>query len=492
MEMLDAKDFQVVDGRLVTNSHSTTNESLNEDETSCIIPQFDTETDLSLMQGIQVQSLQSVFPEVSHDNHLSDDQINSLEGSEDAIILQLMDIRTSLSQLRSMLEKRTSTVLTDYEFWLQDSKMLESHKTLVDQCIRGEGFVQVNIQIKPLLKRINIIDVLKPDEEYLEPDEMPTYGDEVPSIEEDISIANANEISFSDSLALSPKNQRSSNNQDETTTKKGTPSKMVKWAVDARFKADQLRLNIPEDPRFWSVPQVKYWIQWAVRQFNLTGIKLSDWSISGNELCALTIEEFRAKCPSDPIDLFWTHLELLRKCKFIAVVQSEESEEGGDSEELSPSAIKKKPKINQPIIINSTSSVPQFYSTTTRSGNNGQIQLWQFLLELLTSSEHTNVIQWIGGNGEFKLQDPEVVARLWGQRKNKPTMNYEKLSRALRYYYDGDMIAKVHNKRFVYRFVCDLKQLIGYDASDLARLVNVGSSNSTVKQQTHPFPFTWC
>lgn len=53
-----------------------------------------------------------------------------------------------------------------------------------------------------------------------------------------------------------------------------------------------------------------------------------------------------------------------------------------------------------------------------------------------------------GGNGEFKLQNPEVVARLWGQRKNKPTMNYEKLSRALRYYYDGDMIAKVHNKRF--------------------------------------------
>lgn len=52
--------------------------------------------------------------------------------------------------------------------------------------------------------------------------------------------------------------------------------------------------------------------------------------------------------------------------------------------------------------------------------------------------------------GEFKLTDPERVAQLWGERKNKPTMNYEKLSRALRYYYDGDMISKVHGKRYVW------------------------------------------
>ena len=53
------------------------------------------------------------------------------------------------------------------------------------------------------------------------------------------------------------------------------------------------------------------------------------------------------------------------------------------------------------------------------------------------------------------------VARLWGMRKNKPKMNYEKLSRGLRYYYDKNIIHKTAGKRYVYRFVCDLQSLLG-------------------------------
>ena len=74
-------------------------------------------------------------------------------------------------------------------------------------------------------------------------------------------------------------------------------------------------------------------------------------------------------------------------------------------------------------------------SSTSRglvSQGSGQIQLWQFLLELLSDAANTAIITWEGTNGEFKLTDPDEVARRWGERKSKPNMNYDKLSRALR------------------------------------------------------------
>ncbi|KFO20171.1 Protein FEV [Fukomys damarensis] len=73
----------------------------------------------------------------------------------------------------------------------------------------------------------------------------------------------------------------------------------------------------------------------------------------------------------------------------------------------------------------------------------GQIQLWQFLLELLADRANAGCIAWEGGHGEFKLTDPDEVARRWGERKSKPNMNYDKLSRALRYYYDKNIMSKL-------------------------------------------------
>ena len=45
------------------------------------------------------------------------------------------------------------------------------------------------------------------------------------------------------------------------------------------------------------------------------------------------------------------------------------------------------------------------------------------------------------------------MARRWGTQKNRPTMNYDKLSRSLRYYYEKGIMQKVSRERYVYRFI---------------------------------------
>lgn len=92
-------------------------------------------------------------------------------------------------------------------------------------------------------------------------------------------------------------------------------------------------------------------------------------------------------------------------------------------------------------------------SNSLISAMDPSITLWQFLLHLLEDQSQKHLISWTSDDGEFKLLDAEEVARLWGLRKNKTNMNYDKLSRALRYYYDKNIIRKVSGQKFVYKFV---------------------------------------
>lgn len=90
----------------------------------------------------------------------------------------------------------------------------------------------------------------------------------------------------------------------------------------------------------------------------------------------------------------------------------------------------------------------------------GSLQLWQFLVALLDDPGNAHFIAWTGRGMEFKLIEPEEVARLWGMQKNRPAMNYDKLSRSLRYYYEKGIMQKVAGERYVYKFVCEPEALI--------------------------------
>ncbi|XP_007239277.2 ETS1-related protein isoform X2 [Astyanax mexicanus] len=108
----------------------------------------------------------------------------------------------------------------------------------------------------------------------------------------------------------------------------------------------------------------------------------------------------------------------------------------------------------------------------------GPIQLWQFLLELLLDSTCHTFISWTGDGWEFKMSDPAEVAKRWGQCKNKPKMNYEKLSRGLRYYYHKNIIHKTAGKRYVYRFVCDVQGMLGKTAQEVLASMNISLSTA--------------
>uniref|UniRef100_A0A7N9AWP9 Ets2 repressor factor n=1 Tax=Mastacembelus armatus TaxID=205130 RepID=A0A7N9AWP9_9TELE len=110
-----------------------------------------------------------------------------------------------------------------------------------------------------------------------------------------------------------------------------------------------------------------------------------------------------------------------------------------------------------------------------------QIQLWHFILELLRKEEYHDVIAWQGDYGEFVIKDPDEVARLWGARKCKPQMNYDKLSRALRYYYNKRILHKTKGKRFTYKFNFNKLVLVNYPFIDMG-------SGRGVPQSAPPVP----
>ena len=89
-----------------------------------------------------------------------------------------------------------------------------------------------------------------------------------------------------------------------------------------------------------------------------------------------------------------------------------------------------------------------------------QLQLWQFLLELLLISANTHLIQWTDGEFEFQIKSPSEVAQLWGQVTNNPHMNHEKLAIGLRYYFTKGIMSKVPGKRLTFRYAGSIRNYV--------------------------------
>ncbi|XP_036392474.1 transcriptional regulator Erg-like [Megalops cyprinoides] len=278
-----------------------------------------------------------------------------------------------------------------------------------------------------------------------------------------------------------------------------------KQAPPPNTTTSERRVIVPADPALWTTSHVRQWLEWAVKEYSLLDVDVSAFhNVDGKELCKMSKEDFLRLTPSYTADILLSHLHYLREAPLPHLTSDDVDKALENSPRLmharntggagfifpnAPLYSDASPRVNArsdiayeaarrsgwapQAVSSSKGSQPSSAAvtkteeqrpqldpyqilgpTSSRLANpgSGQIQLWQFLLELLSDSGNAGCITWEGTNGEFKMTDPDEVARRWGERKSKPNMNYDKLSRALRYYYDKNIMTKVHGKRYAYKF----------------------------------------
>ncbi|KFP33014.1 Friend leukemia integration 1 transcription factor, partial [Colius striatus] len=264
---------------------------------------------------------------------------------------------------------------------------------------------------------------------------------------------------------------------------------------------NERRVIVPADPTLWTQEHVRQWLEWAIKEYGLMEIDTTIFqNMDGKELCKMNKDDFLRTTSLYNTEVLLSHLSYLREIQtghktgqswetfcvpggpdllerrgkntgssllvYNTPSHTEASSRLATKEASFQSAaisfVRPSPVWKGTQNVNKTTEQqrpqPDPYQvlgpTSSRLANpgSGQIQLWQFLLELLSDSSNASCITWEGTNGEFKMTDPDEVARRWGERKSKPNMNYDKLSRALRYYYDKNIMTKVHGKRYAYKF----------------------------------------
>ncbi|KAJ3586307.1 hypothetical protein NHX12_012707 [Muraenolepis orangiensis] len=184
-------------------------------------------------------------------------------------------------------------------------------------------------------------------------------------------------------------------------------------------------LNIEADPLDWSCVHVQKWLLWTEHIYRLPQVCKLFVGLTGKDLCSMGEDHFRQRSLQCG-DMLYAHLDIWKSAAGM--------KERGERK----------------------SSVDTTWSAVVSNYNSQPIHLWQFLRELLLKpTQYSFCIRWVNKEkGIFKIEDSAHVAKLWGVRKNRPAMNYDKLSRSIRQYYKKGIIRKPEvSRRLVYQFV---------------------------------------
>ncbi|XP_024900284.1 ETS-related transcription factor Elf-3 isoform X2 [Pteropus alecto] len=254
-----------------------------------------------------------------------------------------------------------------------------------------------------------------------------------------------------------------------------------------------------EQPQFWSKAQVLDWISYQVERnkIDASAIDFSRCDMDGATLCSCAPEELRLvfgplgdqlysqlwdMTSSFPDELTWI-IDLLEKDS----VSFQEtlgdpgpagtgssrsprcSDSGGSDLDLDPGDSRllcsegcADHKKGEPKHGKRKRGRPRKLSREPRDCLEGRkskhaprgTHLWEFIRDILIQPElNEGLMKWEDRQeGVFKFLRSEAVAQLWGQKKRNSSMTYEKLSRAMRYYYKRDILERVDGRRLVYKF----------------------------------------
>jgi len=133
-----------------------------------------------------------------------------------------------------------------------------------------------------------------------------------------------------------------------------------------------------------------------------------------------------------------------------------------ESEEMSEEEKPQKSLVSRRSRKPSRNPVPQ----QRKKGSTLKISQW--IVELLRNPEtNPSVIMWEDEPaGKFRVINSNAFAQLWAKVKKNPAMNYEKLSRAMRYYYRNKEIEMVKGERLTYKFGPNMRDFRAKDRTD--------------------------
>ncbi|XP_061629989.1 ETS homologous factor isoform X3 [Phyllopteryx taeniolatus] len=183
-------------------------------------------------------------------------------------------------------------------------------------------------------------------------------------------------------------------------------------------------------PQSWSKYQVWEWLQQVmdVNQIDASNIPFQNFDMDGHQLCNLTYQDFVHAAGSLGPMLFHSITQLKWTEYHVEIGQ-----------------VELRPELD----ISCPFSEVNYPQTDPRATH-----LWEFIRDILLHPEsNPGLIKWEDRTeGVFRFLKSEDVAQLWGKKKNNSSMTYEKLSRAMRYYYKREILERVDGRRLVYKF----------------------------------------